>query len=272
MAENHLNGDVIAITLDGTGYGTDGHIWGGEILTCSATHFNRNAHLSYIKMPGGDAAVREPWRMAASLLYQAFGMDFLDLDIDFIKVTDPEKLKFICQMIDKNLNSPLTSSAGRLFDAVSALLCICHAISYESQAAMEMEAHAKDIQGKIYDFQIIDHVATPLETSHEIDMIPAIRQMVDDLTKNLDTGHISAGFHNTLALAFCQAAERIGAETGLSNIVLSGGVFNNKRIYTCMVEQLTQKGFKVYTHSQVPTGDGGISLGQAVIAAAMEGK
>nr|MBC8438083.1 carbamoyltransferase HypF [Candidatus Desulfobacula maris] len=142
MAENDLDEQVIAITLDGTGYGTDGHIWGGEILLCTQKTFKRKAHLSYIKMPGGDAAVLEPWRMAASVLYQAFGKDFLNLDIPYIKEMEKENLSFVCQMMEKNLNSPLTSSAGRLFDAIASLSCVRHKISYESQAAMELESLA----------------------------------------------------------------------------------------------------------------------------------
>jgi hydrogenase maturation protein HypF len=142
MAENHLEGPVVAVVLDGTGYGTDGRIWGGEVLTADHGTFERHAHLRYLALPGGDQAVKEPWRMAASVLFAAWGPEFLDLDIPFVRQVDREKLAFVCRMMEKQLNSPLTSSCGRLFDAVSALLGIRHAVSYDSQAAMELESAA----------------------------------------------------------------------------------------------------------------------------------
>ena len=269
MAENHLDEPVLAITLDGTGYGTDGNIWGGEILLCSPKDFERKAHLSYIKMPGGDAAVLEPWRMAASVLYEAFGRDFLKLNIPYIKEMDGQKPDFVIQMIEKNLNSPLTSSCGRLFDAVASLLCICHAISHEGQAAMQLEALAHeefpekpDEPNEPYDFNLIRND----KNGHwQIDMIPCIREIVNDLQKGVALPKISAKFHDTLVLAFAKTAAQLGQETGIQKIVLSGGVFNNDRVLNQMLNKLKQYGFKVYTHSEVPTGDGGISLGQAVI-------
>ena len=148
MAENRLSGPVIGLTLDGTGLGTDGHIWGGEVLVCDYLGFDRRVRLAYIPMPGGDAAVSEPWRMAASVLYTALGASFLDLDIPYIRDMGREgrkKLAFLVRMMEKKVNTPLTSSAGRLFDAVSSLLGICHNISHESQAAMELEAVAADV-------------------------------------------------------------------------------------------------------------------------------
>ena len=276
MAENDLDGEVIAITLDGTGYGTDGHIWGGEILLCTQKEFKRKAHLSYIKMPGGDAAVLEPWRMAASVLYQAFGDDAFDMEIPYIKEMNKEKLSFVCQMMEKDLNSPLTSSAGRLFDAVSSLLCIRHRVSHESQAAMELEAVADgELTEDAYGFDILRKVNDDRGILFEIDMIPCIRQITDDLKKNTSLGIISSKFHNTIVQAFANAAIRVSKETGtpktnIREIVLSGGVFNNDIILNSMIAALEEKNFKVYTHSKVPTGDGGISLGQAVVAAALE--
>ncbi|MFH2091202.1 MAG: Sua5/YciO/YrdC/YwlC family protein [Pseudomonadota bacterium] len=287
MAENHLDEPVIAITLDGTGLGTDGHIWGGEILVCTQSGFTRKAHLSYVQMPGGDAAVLEPWRMATSLLYQAFGDDLLNLDLPFIHEMDEKKLSFICQMMEKDLNSPLTSSAGRLFDAVASLLCIRHTISYESQAAMELEAIAGDTtSGQAYDFHVledntIDHenieqppkthaLESLSENTYTIDMIPAIGQIVESIGQGRSPSQISADFHHTMVTAFSDVAAMISQKTAIKKIVLSGGVFNNASIFTNMVNTLTNKGLMVFTHSTIPTGDGGISLGQAVIAAALE--
>ena len=143
MAENQLDGKVLALTLDGTGLGTDGHIWGGEVLACTYEGFERCARLDYLPMPGGDAAVMAPWRMAVSLLYKVYGEGIMDLEIPFIRSLEKSKLAFLIQMMDRQINSPLTSSTGRLFDAVSALLMICRDITYDSQAAIALEAAAE---------------------------------------------------------------------------------------------------------------------------------
>ncbi|MCD4678728.1 MAG: carbamoyltransferase HypF [Desulfobacula sp.] len=271
MAENDLDEEVIAITLDGTGYGTDGHIWGGEIFLATQSAFKRKAHLSYIKMPGGDAAVLEPWRMAVSVLYQAFGTDFFALDIPFMKEMEKENLSFVCQMMDKNLNSPLTSSTGRLFDAVASLLCIRHKISYESQAAMELESITdKELTQDVYGFDIIQCKNNEEDRSFEIDLMACIRQIAKDLSVDESLGQISSKFHNTIVKAFSCAAIKVSKETGIRKILLSGGVFNNDYILSSMIRTLEENNLKVYTHTKVPTGDGGISLGQAVVAAALE--
>ena len=283
MAENELDENVIAITLDGTGYGTDGHIWGGEILLCNPQEFTRKAHLSYIWMPGGDAAVLEPWRMAASVLFHAFGIDFLSLDIPYIKQIEAEKLSFICQMMEKKVNSPLTSSAGRLFDAIASLLCVRHKISYESQAAMELESIAdkslmadglkeKGFTDEIYGFDIVQSKNPGNNDLFEIDMMTCIRQITADIEQKKSAATIGFKFHQTLSAAFTKAAVIVSQKTGIEKIVLSGGVFNNDIILNQMIRRLTEKEFRVYTHTKVPTGDGGICLGQAVVAAALEGR
>ena len=281
MAENGLDEKVIAITLDGTGYGTDSHIWGGEIILCTQKEFTRKAHLSYIRMPGGDAAVLEPWRMAASVLYQAFGNDFLNLDIQYIKEMKKQNLSFVCRMMEKNLNSPLTSSAGRLFDAIASLLCIRHKISYESQAAMELEsiadknilkgARIEDLSpGEVYEFDIVQKKPRRGDGLFEIDMMNCIRQITVDLRKNQSKETISSKFHHTLIAAFKHATLKVSKKTGIKKVVLSGGVFNNDIILNKMTQALEEKNLKVYTHTKVPCGDGGICLGQAVVAAALE--
>jgi hydrogenase maturation protein HypF len=273
MAENNLDEAVIAITLDGTGYGPDGHIWGGEILLCTQKAFQRKAHLSYIKMPGGDAAVLEPWRMAASILYQAIGIDFSDLDIPYAREMGKEKLSFVGKMMEKNVNSPLTSSAGRLFDAVASLLCVRHKISHESQAAMELEALADERQaGEVYDFELAASRRDDPDDSFEINLMPGIRQMIGELRQNRSAGYISSKFHHTLVQAFLMATVNVSRQTGIKKIVLSGGVFNNDIILNLMIRALEENNLTVYTHTKVPFGDGGICLGQAVIAAAREGK
>ncbi len=264
MAENHLNGKVMALTLDGTGYGSDGHIWGGEILACTRKEFSRKAHLSYIQMPGGDAAVRQPWRMAASVLFQAFGRSFLELDLPYIKDMDPKNLAFICRMMEKQVNSPLTSSAGRLFDAVSSLMGIRHAVTHEGQAAMELEAAASGAKAAIS----YEYALEPDGNEVEINLLPCIRQMVQDLVQKRPKADISAGFHETLVQAFVKTARSIRLDTGLDRVVLSGGVFNNNLILARTQRLLEENGLTVYTHTRVPCGDGGICLGQ--VAAALE--
>ncbi len=269
MAENDLDEPVIAVTLDGTGFGTDGHVWGGEILLSHLASFQRKAHLSYIGMPGGDKAVFEPWRMATSVLFEAFGDDFLNLDIDFLKQIEPDKVAFIVQMIKKGLNTPKTSSAGRLFDALSSLLCVRHRISHESQAAMELEAVSdKTCPHDGYDFDFIEKTDS---ADFEISLLPGVRQIVDAIKTKIPVSVISAGFHQTLINAFTTAAEKVSCETKIKKIVLSGGVFNNDIIFSGMIRALEEKGLTVYTHSKVPTGDGGISFGQAIAGAAMTG-
>jgi len=276
MGENHIDEPVIALTLDGTGLGTDGHIWGGEILTCTHDRFSRRAQLSYLHMPGGDAAVLEPWRMAAAVLFKAFGRSFLDLELPFIRAMDTEKLSFLCQMMEKNLNSPLTSSAGRLFDAVSSLLGICHFISHESQAAMELEYIAtgfddrggeKSGREKRYSFDLIETRNDDFPY-YVVDMMPCIREIVQEVKQGEPSGGISHGFHMTLVDGFVAAALRVGRDTGIKKAVLSGGVFNNNIVLNHTIIELEKKGFAVYTHTRVPTGDGGIPLGQVLVAAA----
>jgi len=272
MAENHLDEPVIAITLDGTGYGTDGRIWGGEILAATCEAFQRKAHLGYVPMPGGDAAVLEPWRMAAAVLYTAMGKTFLDLDIPYIRQMDSEKLGFVCQMMEKQINCPKTSSCGRLFDAAASLLCIRHTISHESQAAMELEAKALENTGgksaDPYAFRLDRTMPGTDGPAYIIDMMPCVRDMVADITEQVPAPVISRRFHQTIVAAFAEAAQKTACAEGLDKVVLSGGVFHNDIILTKMIQALEEKGLAVFTHSLVPTGDGGISLGQVVVAGA----
>lgn len=266
MAENHLDGEVLALTLDGTGLGTDGHIWGGEVLTCTFEGFKRRARLNYLPMPGGDAAVTAPWRMAAALLYKVYGPETMNLDIPFVRSLDKSKLAFLIQMMDRQINCPMTSSTGRLFDAVSALLMICHEISYDSQAAIALEAAAEPGKSACtaYPFDII----TGDDGIRIMNTAPWVRQMVTDIKKGVSQSTIAARFHLTLSSMMVDAVDKVGKETGLDRVVLSGGVFNNDTIFSQITHMLEEKGFKAYTHSIVPCGDGGIALGQAMAAAA----
>ncbi len=273
MVENHLDEPVVAVVLDGTGYGKDGCIWGGEILVTTRDEFERKAHLRYLPMPGGDQAVRQPWRMAAAVLYAAFGRSFLNLDLPYIKEMDSGQLAFLCQMMEKQVNTPWTSSCGRLCDAVASLLCIRHVITHDSQAAMELEA-AGTGNGKpvmpVYPYDITP--VTPVGEGGEewiIDMIPGISEMVADIQAGIPATHISQRFHQTMVQGFSRTAQRIAAARKVSKVVLSGGVFQNDLLLTDMVASLEKVHLYVYTHIHVPTGDGGISLGQAGVAKAV---
>ncbi|MBW1643381.1 MAG: carbamoyltransferase HypF, partial [Deltaproteobacteria bacterium] len=262
MAENKLDGDVIGLSFDGTGYGTDGAIWGGEILVADEEKFMRKAHISYVPMPGGEAAIKEPWRMAVSYLYDAFGQEFKNLRLPVLNKFDEKKIKIIAEMIEKKVNSPDTSSLGRLFDAIAAICGIRDTVHFEGQAAMELEMAAGKKTNEIYDYEW---------TSGDVYRIlpgPIIKGVVKDIENGVHTSEISSKFHQTLVRLFSDLCETIRKETELKRIVLSGGVFQNTLLLTGLSEALEKKDFKVFTHRLVPANDGGISLGQAVIAAA----
>lgn len=265
MAENGLDEEVIAITLDGTGLGSDNTIWGGEILTCGEEHFERQAHIVNVFMPGSDLAVTEPWRMGIAWLYHAMGKKVMDLDIPFIRELDPLKINFLIQMMEKRINSPMTSSCGRLFDGVAAILGIRNRISHEGQAAMELMALSGTMPDRGYGFEISKGDSGMLT----IDFSQSILRMVLDLGRGLPISTIGGKFHRAVVESFVEAAGMVKERTHITKAVLSGGVFNNGFILTGICRGLEKIGFTVYTHTQVPCGDGGISLGQAVIAGAM---
>jgi hydrogenase maturation protein HypF len=268
MAENGIDHEVIALTLDGTGYGTDGKIWGGEILTCSRTSFKRQAHLEYIPMPGSEAAILEPWRMAVAYLNKTFGDQMLGLNIALMHDHKKDKLEFLQQMIQKDLNSPLTSSSGRLFDGVASILGIRHKISFESQAAMELEAISKnDLDCKPYSFDFKENTD---KKPFEIIVTSLIKEIVQDVISDVDISDISTRFHRTFVDMFVKGVIKVSSDTGLKDVMLSGGVFSNSIVFDNIVKDLENNDLKVYTHTKVPTGDGGISLGQAIIAGAKE--
>jgi hydrogenase maturation protein HypF len=259
MAENSLGGEVIGVAFDGTGYGEDGNIWGGEFFTGSYLHFQRAAHLQYFRLPGSDAAVREPWRVAASCLHQ-FGYE-LDLPGDIT----PEKLKLVAGMLEKGLNSPLTSSMGRLFDAVSALIGIKAVNRFEGQAAIELEHAALGKLGSAYCYDVEDN------GDHFIIGIKGIIEgILEDIASGVLPGAISGRFHGTVVKMVEEACCRIKRKNGLDRVVLSGGVFQNMLLLSECMDRLEFQGFKVYIHRRAPANDGGISLGQAVIAMARQ--
>jgi hydrogenase maturation protein HypF len=263
MAENRIDGRVIGLALDGTGYGTDGNIWGGEALLAGYASFERAAHFAYAPLPGGAAAIREPWRMAVSYLSRTFGGDFLGLDIPFVRQLDGAKAELILRMIAQRVNSPLTSSCGRLFDAVAALIGIRQEVSYEAQAAIELEMAARSsIETGNYPLDLRRQ-----DNHWQIDTTPLFRAIVDDLRRMVLVETISRRFHNGLVETLTRLARLLREESSINRICLSGGTFNNLLVFEQLIRKLESSGFEVFTPSEVPAGDGGLSLGQALVAA-----
>ena len=260
LAENGFTGEAIGIIFDGLGYGIDGNIWGGEFLVGSFRSFKRLGHFSHIPMPGGDAAVKEPYRMALSYLFRVYG-DNLPA-IDLVKAIPKNEMKLFRQMIRKELNSPLTSSCGRLFDAVAALVGLRATVTYEGQAALELEQIADPMADGCYPFNLVKDAG-----GFVLDYAAVITAIVDDLLAGETTATISGRFHNTLANVVLSATRRIWNITGLETVALSGGVFQNRLLTEKVVQSLKDDSFTVLTHSRVPPNDGGLALGQAVIAA-----
>jgi hydrogenase maturation protein HypF len=265
MAEHRLEGAVIGLSFDGTGYGSDGAIWGGEVLVAKAKQFERVAHLAYVPMPGGAAAIKEPWRMAVSYLHDAFGDPFGELDLPVFKQNDPQKLKIIVEMIQKNVNCPQTSSLGRLFDGVAAIAGVRNQVNFEGQAAMELEMLSADDTDSVYDVEWF--AADPIR----ILPAPIIRGVVQDVQNGLSVAEISIKFHKTLIALFSEICAAVRRDCELNRVVLSGGCFQNSILLSGMIHELTSRDFEVYAHQRVPTNDGGIALGQAMVAAASLG-
>jgi hydrogenase maturation protein HypF len=263
MAENHLDVKVIGIALDGTGYGADGNVWGGEVLLADYESFERPAHLAFVRMPGGAAAIHEPWRMAVSYLFQHFGEGFWNLPINFVKQLDRRRTEILLRMVERGVNSPLTSSCGRLFDAVAALVGIRQSVTYEGQAAIELEAAiAGRNENSAYPLELI-----PGGGGWIIETKPMFEALVSDLTRGESASLISRRFHNALIEVFLRLANLLRDRTGLERVCLSGGTFQNVYLQEGLVTRLAAAGFEVFTQSEVPAGDGGLSLGQALVAA-----
>ncbi|MFA7005325.1 MAG: carbamoyltransferase HypF, partial [Verrucomicrobiia bacterium] len=259
MAENELEGPVLGVAWDGTGYGTDGTIWGGEFFRATLHDFERVAHLRQFRLPGGDNAVREPRRSAVGVLYEIFGDALFGPDAPpAVKGFSRPELQIVRQMLHKQLNTPATSSAGRLFDAAAAIAGLRQETRYEGQAAMELEFAAEAAgTDEAYPFAIRDG-----QSPWVVDWEPVIRAMLDDVTENKPVGWVAAKFHNALAEMIVAVARRIGRE----QVVLSGGCFQNRYLTERAVRRLEQENFRAYWHQRVPPNDGGIALGQMVAA------
>ncbi|MFO7982131.1 MAG: carbamoyltransferase HypF [Desulfuromonadales bacterium] len=262
LAEHGLDRRVIGIICDGTGYGTDGKIWGGEFLVGDLRAYRRVGQLAEVPMPGGDAAVREPRRMALSYLVAAYGTELPSVPL--LERFSGYELKLLLQMISKGLNSPSTSSCGRLFDGIAALVGIRDKVSYDGQAALELEmAIGECDERSAYAFDLEDK-----EGRAVLGYRGLIRAVVGDVVAGVEAARISARFHNALAEASLSMCCRIRQTEGVDEVVLSGGVFQNRYLTERTVELLRQADFQVYTHSLVPPNDGGLSFGQAAVAGA----
>ncbi|NPA90807.1 MAG: carbamoyltransferase HypF [Chloroflexi bacterium] len=262
LADNQIAGPVIGLALDGTGYGPDGTIWGGEILLADERSYRRMARLTPFPLPGGDEAVRHPWRIALILAEQALG-DIPSVLLDHLNIPS-QMARIVIQQSDKGLNAPLTSSCGRLFDGVAALLGVRHHITYEGQAAIELETLAA---------QATDETRYPVSTQRrtslwEIDWHPVVRAVWEDLQRGIPPERIARRFHNTLVHALSALVFHIAEETGVREVALSGGCAQNLLLQEGLIAQLEKMGLTVYTHHRVPANDGGLSLGQAVVALA----
>jgi len=259
MAENGLNEKVIGVAFDGTGYGTDGQIWGGEFLVADFEHFERRAHLRYFPLAGGDAAIRQPWRSALSCLLEVFGGDLPD-GLPLWNLVPAREIDLVRKMLEKGINSVATSSCGRLFDAVASILGLRHEITFEGQAAVELEMAAVAGTEGVYPFQM--EFADPWQ----VDVRPMIESIVRELQEGEAVGAIAARFHNTLAVMIAEVCRELRRHEPLNKVCLSGGAFQNMFLLERTLTALADYSFEVYLHEKVPPNDGGLSLGQAVIA------
>ena len=257
MAEHGLDERVIGVAFDGTGLGSDGKIWGGEFLVCDLATFRRVLHFEYIALPGGDRAVEEPWRTAIAYLYRVYGKDFQSLPLPFLKTLDNGKILPIVNMIDVGINCPMVSSVGRLFDAVAAILNLCLESTFQAEAPMRLESIVGKNCKESYPFTI----------GKTIRVDEMIKEIVQDVMQGTGISFISAKFHNTILSVIFESVMLTAKKEQIKKVVLSGGVFQNKYLTENIQLQLKQSGMNAYFQEQVPANDGGIALGQLIVAA-----
>jgi len=264
LAEHGREGPVIGLACDGVGYGDDGATWGCEILRADLRSYERLGHLRYLLLPGGDASAVETYRPAVAALYDAFGADCLKMLSPRRLSVDRKRVEVAVEMLTVGLNCPPASSLGRWFDAVAALCGVAEENRYEGQAAMLLEAAARNgIEGR-YEFSLLS------EGPFLIDLRPMVDGIVSDMVGRAEPGAMAARFHNTVSSFLAEAARRAREQTGLNVVALSGGCFANRRLTVRLTAELAADGFEVLRHQRVPCNDGGVALGQAVVAAARE--
>jgi hydrogenase maturation protein HypF len=255
LAEHGETGPAVGAIFDGSGYGSDGTVWGGEILAGGLERFERAGHLSPVRLPGGDRAVREPWRMAVAWTEDSERWTPMGVD--------PERLRAVRQMVRTGVGAPLTTSAGRLFDAVAALAGLRDVVSYEGQAAIELEAACDPAERGSYDLPVLDDGGALVLDARE-----TVRQVAADARDGVRPGAIAARFHSALAGATAHSCAVVAERRGLDLVVLSGGVFQNRRLLEATAGLLSAAGLRVLTPRRLPANDGGIAYGQAAVAAA----
>ena len=261
LAEHGIREPAIGVIFDGIGYGADGHIWGGEFLVGDLKEYQRYGHLCYQPMPGGDLATKEPWRMALSYLQSVFGEVPGDLKC-FAGIAENE-LRLVSQAMVKRINTPLTSSCGRLFDAVASIIGLRQVVSFEGQAAMELEMLADPCQSTTYPYRLLHQDGQVI-----CDPTQMIESIVNDHLSGVVGSRVAGRFHLSLVMMIEEVCAELKLQTGLKQVVLSGGVFQNCLLTEMLVPRLEKAGLTVLTHALVPPNDGGLALGQAVVAAA----
>ncbi len=263
MVDNGVSSPVIGVAFDGTGYGEDGNIWGGEFLVAGYRGYRRVGHLEYLPLPGGAAAIKKPYRTAIGYLITLLGEDALKQALPFLPAVDSAGIEIIKKQVGQGLNSPLTSSMGRLFDAVSALIGVRGEIDYEGQAAVELEMLAGDGigGGGGYPYSVTENNGMSVIQLREL-----FSAIIGELGRGVSPAVISARFHSSVAEMVAGVCRLVARATGIKQVTLSGGVFQNRLLLKMAIPLLEGAGLSVLTHRQVPTNDGGISLGQAVVA------
>jgi hydrogenase maturation protein HypF len=267
MAEHGIESETIGLSLDGTGYGADGRIWGGEVLISRLDSFQRFAHLEYVPMPGGEAAIREPWRMALGhLLAAGFSQDEAR---ELVGATEHET-RVMARMMERRINAPLTSSLGRLFDAAASVILNRRIVDYDAQAAIELEGIAVDEPDRPCPVDYVPEFFSPgmEDSTPTLRLARLWRAIVDDLRRGLPKEEIAAYFHSGVAQGFIAAAANAREKTGITQVALSGGCMHNRRLARLLRNGLEAHGFQVFQHRQVSPGDGGLSYGQVIVGAA----
>lgn len=259
LAENGITDKVIGVAFDGTGYGTDGNLWGGEFLITDCGSFERAGHCRYMRLPGGAKAIKEPWRLALWMLYELYGKGLAKLDIPFTRNL-PSSWELAADAAGKGLNSPLSSGVGRLFDAAGALLGLRNIINYEGQAAVELELAAAGQEGTCLPYDISQ------DSNFMLDFRPTFAALTEGLRKGQSQQYLAAAFHTTIAAATVDMIRRISKASGIKRTALSGGVWQNITLLNEVLKLLDNEGFECYIHRQVPPNDGGLALGQAIVA------
>ncbi len=258
MLDAGLEGEVLGFSFDGTGLGSDGHSWGGEVLQAGYLNFERLFHFEYIPLPGGDKASLEPWRMGLSYLYRCFGDELYELQIPLVKAIDRKDIGHITMMIDQKLNTPLSSSAGRLFDALAAITGLNYYSSYQAEAPMLLESVLDPSEKGVYEYEIDDK---------QVSFSLMIKSVVEDIHDGLSIGRISAKFHNTVVNLIFQLSKQIRIESGMNRIVLGGGTFQNRYLTRKVMDKLKKERFDIYLPQRIPMNDQGIAAGQIAIGA-----